>query len=136
MTGTPILGRPTRHGFLRSLPGILLCILVTGFAATLQVVETRLAGQPYLEALVLAILLGVAIRSVWTPGARWHPGIAFSGKILLEIAVVLLGASISARAVLALGPGLLAGIVLVVAVAIVTSYGISRALRLPWRMRC
>jgi uncharacterized integral membrane protein (TIGR00698 family) len=134
VTGTPILGRPTRHGLLRSLPGILLCILVTGFAATLQVVETRLAGQPYLEALVLAILLGVAIRSVWTPGARWHPGIAFSGKILLEIAVVLLGASISARAVLALGPGLLAGIVLVVAVAIVTSYGISRAFRLPWRM--
>jgi uncharacterized integral membrane protein (TIGR00698 family) len=134
MTGTPVLSGSTRYGVLRGLPGILLCILVTGLATALQLVETRLVGQPFLEALVLAILLGVAIRSVWTPGALWHPGIVFSGKILLEIAVVLLGTAISARAVLALGPGLLVGIVVIVAVAIVTSYGISRAFRLPWRM--
>ncbi len=97
-------------------------------------VEIRLAGQAYLEALVLAILLGVALRTAWTPGPRWHPGIAFSAKTLLEIAVVLLGASVSARTVLALGPRLLVGIMLVVAVAIVTSYGISRALGLRQRM--
>jgi uncharacterized integral membrane protein (TIGR00698 family) len=134
MIDMPVPARSTHHGLLRSLPGILLCILVTGLATALQLVETLLVGQPYLEALVLAILLGVAIRSVWTPSDLWHPGIVFSGKILLEIAVVLLGTAISARAVLALGPGLLIGIVVIVAVAIVTSYGISRAFRLPWRM--
>jgi uncharacterized integral membrane protein (TIGR00698 family) len=116
------------------LPGLLLCLLVTALAAALQSAEIALTGQAYLEALVLAILLGVALRTAWTPGPRWHPGIAFSAKILLEIAVVLLGASVSARAVLALGPLLLAGIVLVVAVAIVTSYAISRALGLRQRM--
>jgi len=118
----------------RVLPGLLLCVLVTAVAAVLQRVEVGFAGQPYLEALVLAILLGVAIRTAWTPGPRWQAGIGFSAKTLLEVAVVLLGASVSARTVLALGPELLAGIVVVVAVAIATSYGICRALRLPRRM--
>ncbi len=91
-------------------------------------------GRPWLEALVFAILLGVAIRSVWTPPGFWHAGIAFSAKRLLEIAVVLLGASVSVRAVLAIGPALIAGIAVVVVVAIATSYGISRALGLKQRM--
>ena len=119
---------------VRLLPGILLCVLVTAAATALQVLEVRLAGEAYLEALVLAILLGVALRTAWTPGPRWHRGIAFSAKMLLEIAVVMLGASVSARTVLALGPELLLGIVLVVAVAIGTSFGISRLLGLPRRM--
>jgi uncharacterized integral membrane protein (TIGR00698 family) len=119
---------------LRLVPGLLLCLLITAVAGALQIVEARLAGEPYLEALVLAILLGVALRTVWSPGPRWHPGIAFSAKILLEVAVVLLGAAVSARTVLALGPLLLGGIVLVVAVAIVTSYGIGRGLGLRPRM--
>lgn len=125
---------PDRFSIFRLLLGVLLCILVTAVATLLQAVEVRLAGEPYLEALVLAILLGVAIRIAWEPGPRWHPGVAFSAKTLLEIAVVLLGASVSARTVLALGPELLVGIALVVAVAIATSYGISRAFGLPQRM--
>ncbi len=118
----------------RLLPGLMLCIVVTVAAGLLQAVEVRLVGQAYLEALVLAILLGVAIRTLWTPGERWRPGVGFSAKILLEVAVVLLGASVSAATVLALGPALLGGIVLTVAVAIAASYAIGRALGLPQRM--
>lgn len=116
------------------LPGILLCIGVTGVATLLQAVEVRLVGEPYLEALVLAIILGVTIRTLWTPGAAWADGIAFSAKILLEVAVVLLGASLSVATVLSLGPLLLIGIALVVAVAIASSYAICRVLGLPQRM--
>jgi uncharacterized integral membrane protein (TIGR00698 family) len=116
------------------LPGVGLCFLVTALAYGLQAVEVRLVGRPWLEALVFAILLGVAIRTAWTPSDVWHEGIAFSAKILLEVAVVLLGASVSVRAVLAIGPALLIGIAVVVAIAIATSYGISRALGLPQRM--
>ncbi len=124
-----------RHAVIwKILPGLLLCLLVTAVAGLLQLAETRLAGEAYLEALVLAILLGVAIRTAWTPGERWQPGVAFSAKMLLEIAVVLLGASVSVATVLALGPALLGGIVVVVAVAIATSYAIGRALGLKQRM--
>ena len=66
----------------RLFPGILLCIAITVAATMLQQVETHFAGQPYLEALVLAILLGVAIRTAWTPGPRWNPGIGFSAKFV------------------------------------------------------
>ncbi len=118
----------------RLLPGVALCLLVTFAAGVLQAAEQRVIGEAYLEALVIAILLGTAIRTAWSPGPRWRPGIAFSAKVLLEIAVVLLGAAVSVGTVLALGPQLLLGIAAVVVVAIATSYGISRAFGLPQRM--
>jgi uncharacterized integral membrane protein (TIGR00698 family) len=121
--------------YLRRLsPGILLCIAITVVAILLQSVEVHLAGQAYLEALVLAILLGVAIRTAWTPGKRFVPGFAFSAKFLLEVAVVMLGASVSVATVLALGPILLVGIASVVAIALGSSFIICRTLGLPLRM--
>ncbi len=127
------LQRPLR-GAGRLLPGLALCLAVTLAAAALQVVERRLFGAAWLEGLVLAILLGAVLRTCWTPPARWQPGIEFSARTLLEIAVVLLGASVSARTVLAAGPGLLGGIAVVVLLAIAVSYGIGRLLRLPHRL--
>src|SRR5580658_1592496 len=118
----------------RLLPGILLCIAITIIAILLQAVEVHFAGQAYLEALVLAILLGVAIRAAWTPAKRFVPGIAFSAKFLLEVAVVMLGASVSVAIVLALGPILLVGIASVVAMALGSSFIICRMLGLPLRM--
>ena len=76
--------------FVRRLtPGILLCLAITAAAVVLQAVETDLAGAPYLEALVLAILLGVAVRTAWKPGPLWQPGIQFSAKFVLECAIVV-----------------------------------------------
>lgn len=115
-------------------PGVALCVFLTAVAFLLQDIERRLLGEAYLEALVLAILLGVIVRSVWTPTLRWSAGIDFSAKLLLEFAVVLLGASISAASVFALGPAMLAGIVCVVSLAIASSYIICRGLGLPQRM--
>jgi uncharacterized integral membrane protein (TIGR00698 family) len=118
----------------RVLPGVLLCVALTIVAIALQMVEVHFVGQAYLEALVLAILLGVAVRTAWTPPPRLAPGISFSGKFLLELAVVLLGASVSAATVWALGPILLFGIASVVAIALCASFVICRVLWLPLRM--
>jgi uncharacterized integral membrane protein (TIGR00698 family) len=118
----------------RLSPGILLCIAITIVAILLQAVEVHFAGHAYLEALVLAILLGVVIRTAWTPAKRFVPGIAFSAKLLLEVAVVMLGASVSVATVLALGPILLVGIASVVAIALGSSFIICRSLGLPLRM--
>src|SRR5271170_7487251 len=131
---TTVKASPTFPPLAHLLPGIGLCILVTAVAYLLQAIEIDLVGRPWLEALVFAILLGVAIRSVWTSSSVWRAGIEFSAKTLLEIAVVLLGASVSVRAVLAIGPALIVGIAAVVVVAIATSYVISRAFGLPQRM--
>ena len=62
------------------LPGILLCILVTLVSMGIQSGEERIFAHPYIEALVIAILLGMAVRSFWNPSERWKAGIAFSAK--------------------------------------------------------
>jgi uncharacterized integral membrane protein (TIGR00698 family) len=118
----------------RLWPGIVLCIAITIVAMLLQAVEVHFAGHAYLEALVLAILLGVAVRTAWQPARAFIPGIAFSAKFLLECAVVMLGASVSVATVLALGPFLLLGIASVVAIALGVSFMIGRTLGLPLRM--
>ena len=118
----------------RLLPGLGLCLAVTGAAMGLERAEAALFGATWLEALVLAILVGTAVRTAWTPGQRWLAGIDFSAKTLLEVAVLLLGASISAGMIVAAGPLLIAGIAAVVLLAIAASYGIGRLLGLPHRM--
>ena len=119
---------------LAILPGLGLCVAATAVAVALQGVEMRLFGRPWLEALVLAILIGAAIRTAWSPSMRWTAGIDFSAKTLLEVAVVLLGAGVSARALALAGPALLISIAVVVVLAIAASYGIGRLFGLPRRM--
>ncbi|MGV8988355.1 MAG: YeiH family protein [Cypionkella sp.] len=116
------------------LPGIGLCLVITVAAYAIEASETVLLGKAWLEALVLAILIGTAVRSLWSPGPRWRSGIAFSAKYLLEIAVVLLGASVSTTMIAKAGPELLCGITIVVTVAILLSFGIGKMLHLPTRM--
>ncbi len=116
------------------LPGLTLCVAVTFVAIALQELERRGLGRAWLESLVLAILLGTAVRSLWLPHARWQPGITFAAKTLLEVAVMLLGLSLTSGVMLAAGPGLLLGIVAVVAVALLASYVIGRVFGLPPRL--
>ena len=114
--------------------GVALCALVTLVAVTIQAVEESLLGHPYVEAIVIAILLGTAIRTIWEPGRRWLTGIAFSAKQLLEVAVALLGASLAFAAIAASGLMLLGAIVVIVVLTLAVSFGISRSLGLPVRL--
>jgi uncharacterized integral membrane protein (TIGR00698 family) len=114
--------------------GIALCGLVTLAAVAVQAVEETLIGHPYVEAIVIAILLGIAIRAIWEPDRRWLMGIAFAAKQLLELAVALLGASLTFGAIAASGMVLLGAIVIIVILALGASFGISRALGLPVRL--
>lgn len=114
--------------------GVALCLFIAAVSLGVQAIETRYFGHPYLEAIVVAILLGMAIRAVWQPGQLWHAGIAFSAKQVLEIAVMLLGASLSLAAIAAAGPLLLGAAVLIVVISLVFSYGVSRLLGLSAKM--
>ena len=116
------------------IPGLALCAAVTAAAYALEALERAGFGRTWLEALVLAIVVGTTVRSLWTPSARWLPGIAFSGRYLLEVAVMLLGLSVDAAAVLAHGWPLIAGIAGVVVTAILLSLIIGRWLGLSPRL--
>lgn len=115
----------------RLLPGVALSTAVGAVAWGLQIVETRLFQHPWIEGLVLAILIGAGLRLVWTPSSVWAPGVKFSAKTLLEVAVALLGATVSGAAVVALGPWLLLAIIGVVILAILGGYALGRAFGLP-----
>jgi uncharacterized integral membrane protein (TIGR00698 family) len=119
--------------FSRLLPGLALTVLVGVAAKVLEAGERRWLGNPILEALVLAILIGMIVRTSWTPGMRWEPGIAFAAKTVLEVAIVLLGASVSLPLMMRAGPVLLVAIATTVLVGIVGGTLFGRALGLETR---
>jgi uncharacterized integral membrane protein (TIGR00698 family) len=116
------------------LPGVVLSILVALLSFGFEGLELRWFEHPYVEALVMAILLGMVIRGFWTPAKRWQSGIAFSAKQLLEVAVMLLGASISFAMIAASGPLLLATVVVTVLITLGASFTVSRMLGLPLKL--
>ncbi len=116
------------------IPGILLCGVVTVISLGVQAVEERVFDHPYIEALVVAILLGMAVRTAWEPSERWRSGIAFSAKQLLEVAVMLLGASISFAAIVASGGLLIGAIAATVVIMLAVSYGLARLLGLKTKL--
>jgi uncharacterized integral membrane protein (TIGR00698 family) len=118
----------------RIVPGIALAAMVAVAAACLAAVEREVLGAAWLEPLVLAILLGAAIRSTLGLGPALVPGVAFSAKTLLEVAIVLLGASMSLAQVADLGFPVAAGIAAIVVLALPLSFLIGRALGLPVKL--
>jgi len=124
-----VLGRS-----LALIPGIALSGAVTLVSLGVQWIEERFFAHPYVEALVIAILLGMAIRTAWQPSQRWLSGVAFSAKQLLEVAVMLLGASVSYAAIAASGLLLVGAIVGTVVIMLAVSYGLSRMLSLPVKL--
>ena len=116
------------------MPGLVLAALIALLAAGLQVAEVQVFGRAWFEALVLAILLGVAFHTIFGLHDRLRPGVHFSSKLLLEAAIVLLGASVSAAAIGKAGLPLVAAIAGVVFAAIAISYGIGRVIGLPHKL--
>ncbi len=116
------------------LPGLLLSGMVAVGAMGLGSLESALLGQMWLDPLVLAILLGMVIGNNISLPPSFDHGISFSAKVLLDIAVALLGATLSWAAVAALGPKLFVSITLVVVVGLLLAYLLARAVGLSSRL--
>mgnify|MGYP000377011632 CR=1 FL=1 len=112
------------------LPGLAVTLLVALAAKLAEHAERVFFGRGWVESLVFAILIGVVVRSVFGLAPRYFAGVRFCAKTVLEIAIVLLGASISAQAIGSAGGGLVVAIVAVVCISLFVSYHIGRALGL------
>jgi uncharacterized membrane protein YadS len=110
-------------------PGVIASIAVAGLAWLVVSVETRLTGRAWIEGVVSAILIGGAIATLGRARPGWALGVNFSARRPLEIAIALLGASVSPAALAAIGPPLLAGLVAVVVLSLLIGYGLWRVLR-------
>ena len=122
------------HALRETLPGLVLCGLVAGAALLLERLEVLATGKPWLEALVIAIVLGALVRTVWTPWSGLEPGIRCASRTMLELAVVAMGATISFGAIRDAGAGLMLAIVATVAGAILASFALGKVLGLPAKM--
>src|SRR3954471_9175571 len=75
------------------LPGFIACVLVALVSVLLADALTTMLGRTVIEAIVLALLLGTALRALpWRPALA--PGATFVAKPVLELGVAFVGASI------------------------------------------
>jgi uncharacterized integral membrane protein (TIGR00698 family) len=113
---------------------LFLASSIAALAWLLAKVETWWLGHPLIEGLVMAMLVGVAVRTFRAPGAETDPGVRFASKELLEVAVCLMGLSVDLPLLLAAGPALAIGVVLLVVLGLALSYGLGRLLGLPHKL--
>ncbi|MCW3797579.1 putative sulfate exporter family transporter [Sphingomonas sp. BN140010] len=116
------------------LPGILLCLAVGAAAELAGAIEAAVFSRAWLEPLVLAILLGMVIGNAVDIPKAVKPGIRFSAKSVLDVAVALLGATLSLAALESLGGTTVLLIALMVFVALAGAFLLGRALGLGARL--
>jgi uncharacterized integral membrane protein (TIGR00698 family) len=105
--------------------------LIAAVAYVLAEIETGILGQPVIEALVLALLIGVVARNVLGDGSkRYASGASLVAKHVLEVGVALIGASVYMPDILKAGPALLGLVVGGVGAGIVLSFTVGRMLGL------
>ena len=111
------------------VPGVAL-------AAAIALVATGIGhALPLLGAPVAGLLLGVALSRAVAARPRLQPGVAFAGRSLLQVAVVLLGSALSLRQVAHVGASSLPVMLGTLAVCLALAYllgrwlGIGRDLR-------
>lgn len=78
-------------------PGLLLCLAIAAVATVLGRIV------PLVGSAIPAVILGVVITAIRKPGRRLTPGIGYSGKFVLQCAVVLLGSQLSLASIVTVG---------------------------------
>lgn len=112
-------------------PGLALVLVVAVAAHWMAALEVRALGRLVVDPLVLAILIGMLARAAIGARESLDVGVSFAAKDVLEVAVVLLGASVNLAAMRAAGLPLALGLVAFVALSVVLGLAIGRALGLP-----
>jgi len=99
MSATVSVTKAKPNGVFTLLPGILLTAGIAGIAFALK----QLHGISILSPLILAIIVGAAIRNVAGMPAAAQPGVTFSARRLLRAAIILLGLQLNFAQVLEVG---------------------------------
>ena len=117
----------------KMLPGCLMALAVAAVAKLLENLE-QAAGVHFIGASVIALFIGMFINSFYKPNAVTAPGIKFTSKKLLKVAIVLLGASLNITTVLKVGRFSLTVMVFTLATCFGVGYFVGKALGLNWKM--
>jgi len=111
------------------LPGLALCVII-GAAATGVGLLVPVVGSP-----LPALLIGVVIAVVRRPAPRFDPGIAVAAKVVLQCAVVVLGARLSLAEIAAVGRDALPVTLTTLAACLVSAFVVGRLLGVEGDLR-
>lgn len=110
-------------------PGLLLCLGGGGVSLLLN------QFVPTVSALLFAIVLGAVLGNLWQVPTALTPGVAVAGKRVLRFGIILLGLQLVLGDLLELGAGMIAVAATVVAVGILATVLIGRAMGIPTKQR-
>lgn len=120
----------TRAALRTILPGFLIAVLVSAGAVALSKTDLFSHTLP-LSPLIIAILIGFAIRNSLTLPARTHAGIKFSSKRVLRLAIIFLGFRLSFGEIAGVGLHALAVISVASVATILFTVWLGRRMGIP-----
>lgn len=112
------------------LPGLSLTVGI----ALLALVVQRMSGYAALSPLIVAMVLGIIFRNVWSVGSGLVPGIRFSVRTLLRFAIVLLGFQLTLLQIASVGLASFAAIAATLVATFVFMVLAGRALRVDQKL--
>jgi len=118
---------------LSILPGLALVVAVALAARYVHHEVPPQTGKLVGE-VIFAVLIGLVMGNVFRIPKLAQPGITFAFRTLLRAAIVLLGATFSFAAVLAIGGRALLMVVLLMTLALITAHALGRLLRVPGKL--
>lgn len=86
---------------------------------------------PIVGGAVIAILMGMLISLFWTNKGKAAPGISFSSRQILQLAVVFLGFGLDLQVVLKTGLSSLPVIISTIGIALIVAFLLQKALKMP-----
>src|SRR6201993_144880 len=99
-THTPTSRNRNWPSALTCLPGVLLATAIAGVAFLVR----NIHGMAVFSPMILAIVIGMAFHNIVGTPSLARPGIAFSVRRLLRVAIVLLGFQLTASQIASVGP--------------------------------
>ena len=106
----------------KKLPGILVCLAIA--------IPSYLLGKfvPVVGGAIFSILIGMVIATFWKEKGKAAPGIKFTSKFVLQLAVVLLGFGLNLNVIMQTGKQSLPIIICTIATSLVTAFVLHKAL--------
>ncbi|MBK5252796.1 MAG: putative sulfate exporter family transporter, partial [Peptostreptococcaceae bacterium] len=119
------------ENYKRYIPGILFTLIISLSSILLNNIMKKHIN---LEALTLAIIIGILYNNLIGVQAGLEPGVKFTLKKLLKVGIVLLGFKLSISSLFKLGPTILIMVVIYVISALLLSYLLGRVFKIDSRL--
>ena len=103
-TATTSAGPAGLARYIALAPGLVVCFVIAGIAIWVR----SLSGVAILNPVVVALVIGIAIRAAIGLPAAWRPGTAYVVRPVLRAAIVILGLQVTLSQLLSIGPFALA----------------------------